>query len=304
MNETNEQNVNETPVVETPTEQVAEAAQAPVGPVAEPVVEAVTEIPEPVGTSAVAEPPTKRRRKKAEQAEEAVAEQDASAEVPEEEAPAEKKGPKVPRVGKGGPEAWFKKMTLKFGDNPACLAQMDNVLEAAGIEKAHLSQEFLRKMVQDCWEPYQLYAKANGITDARLKEKWFGVFDELERMARAKEEKAKKETEAKKGTGASPNLRVRRLPEAGGNGLSGREVRVLKMLDAEGRVNRRKLEQEAGASSKILGAATRAGLGVQGGGLEGKGLIRSARIEGERYLQYEITEEGKTALEKAVGVAS
>ena len=52
--------------------------------------------------------------------------------------------------------------------------------------------------------------------------------------------------------------------------------------------------------SKLLGAATRVGGGVQGGGLEEKGLISTVRDACGRAvvpLRYSITEAGRKAME-------
>lgn len=81
------------------------------------------------------------------------------------------------------------------------------------------------------------------------------------------------------------------------------EVRVLQALvAADGELlHRRELEEKWGASSLILGAATRDGLGKQGGGLESKGLITSIFNPEEcRFIQYSITQEGRKALKEAL----
>jgi len=87
-------------------------------------------------------------------------------------------------------------------------------------------------------------------------------------------------------------------------GLSGNEIRVLTALRDGAELTRQQIRQRTGMGekgwSKLLGAATRVDGGVQGGGLEGKGLISTVRDAFGRAvipLRYSITEAGRKALE-------
>lgn len=89
-------------------------------------------------------------------------------------------------------------------------------------------------------------------------------------------------------------------------GLTGNEIKVLNALLDDSELTRQQLRQRTGMGakgwSKLLGAATRDGGGVQGGGLEAKGLIRTVRDEFGRAvipLRYLITDAGRRSLEHA-----
>ncbi len=91
----------------------------------------------------------------------------------------------------------------------------------------------------------------------------------------------------------------RRRPEAI-RGLTEKEIAILLMLaKSTTPVSKGTLWEQCGATSAILGAVTREGLGVQGGGLAAKGYIESVKVEGERQLHYIITTAGREALKAA-----
>jgi tetratricopeptide (TPR) repeat protein len=85
--------------------------------------------------------------------------------------------------------------------------------------------------------------------------------------------------------------------------LTATEQVILTALASEGPLPRAKLT-ELGGNAKILGAASKEGFGVQGGGLLGRGLIRSCepRDPSEGSLCYEITPLGRTALDAAPAI--
>jgi DNA-binding MarR family transcriptional regulator len=84
--------------------------------------------------------------------------------------------------------------------------------------------------------------------------------------------------------------------------LSGSKVRVLEALAAaepEG-LTRTELAEQTGINkgwAKLLGAPTKG----ETNGMEGAGLVKSHKHEGERSLRYTITAAGKKALAKAQG---
>lgn len=89
--------------------------------------------------------------------------------------------------------------------------------------------------------------------------------------------------------------------------LTGREIKVLTALRDNSELDRQQLRERTGMGekgwSKLLGAATRKGGGVQGGGLEGEGLILTVRDAAGRAvipLRYAITEAGHAALARAL----
>lgn len=59
------------------------------------------------------------------------------------------------------------------------------------------------------------------------------------------------------------------------------------------------LPENCKATSKILGASTKEGFGVQGGGLQAKGYIVGSREEGVREIHFTITPAGRAALQTA-----
>jgi hypothetical protein len=75
------------------------------------------------------------------------------------------------------------------------------------------------------------------------------------------------------------------------------------LAGAKGPATRNELSQATGMEkgwSELLGAATREGLGVQGGGLEGRGLNEClGRQVGGKSLLYTITGAGRKAIEQA-----
>ena len=87
--------------------------------------------------------------------------------------------------------------------------------------------------------------------------------------------------------------------------LSEREVKVLQALKAAGKkaLTRKDLAKATGIPrgwSKLLGAATKEGLGKRGNAsLEGRGLIASSKDEGSLTLSYTITPAGTKALAAA-----
>lgn len=85
------------------------------------------------------------------------------------------------------------------------------------------------------------------------------------------------------------------------SGLTPREVKVLKALKSGRELNRVELAKATGSKgswAQLLGAATRDGMGVQGGGMASKGLITVNQYEGSRVLTYQVTPKGKAALQK------
>jgi hypothetical protein len=84
--------------------------------------------------------------------------------------------------------------------------------------------------------------------------------------------------------------------------LTGNEIKVLTALKDGKQLNRVELNKKTGISkgwSKMLGAATRDGLGASGEhSLAGRKLIRCMKLEDERTLRYEITAAGKALLAK------
>lgn len=84
--------------------------------------------------------------------------------------------------------------------------------------------------------------------------------------------------------------------------LSGSKVKVLEALvsaEPEG-LTRTELAEQTGINkgwAKLLGAPTKGGTN----GMEGAGLVKSHKHEGERSMRYTITAAGKKALAKAQG---
>lgn len=99
---------------------------------------------------------------------------------------------------------------------------------------------------------------------------------------------------ASKGKGAKPAPVEAKVRTS--NGLTPTQQAILKVL-VKGPASKKTL----GAPAKILGAATRDGNGVQGGGLIGAGLIRATepQKEGQGRCWYVITAAGTKALAKA-----
>jgi hypothetical protein len=93
--------------------------------------------------------------------------------------------------------------------------------------------------------------------------------------------------------------------DAAKSDLTERELKVLKALKAAGKkaLTRAELSTATGIPrgwSKLLGAATKQGLGKRGkASLEGRGLIASSRAEGELTLSYTLTAAGTKALAAA-----
>lgn len=129
-----------------------------------------TTIPEPVGTTAVkelkAKKPAKPKLHKPEPEEtveptpsEAQADsteaQTTTTETREEEQPERK----IPKVGKGGPMAWLKRMAMLYGDHPRSMARSPNILSAAGVDPALLTEELLKEATKVCLPAAQAWAK-------------------------------------------------------------------------------------------------------------------------------------------------
>ncbi|KKN70621.1 hypothetical protein LCGC14_0428940 [marine sediment metagenome] len=118
-------------------------------------------------------------------------------------------------------------------------------------------------------------------------------------MATTKKTAKKKATPKKKSVKKTPGkkeglskMQVRILTALKGTSIGGKEVtreqlRSKMRIDAETKIG----------WSKLLGAATREGDGVQGGGLLGMGFIKSTKNEGSRVLVYAITASGQKAAE-------
>ena len=109
--------------------------------------------------------------------------------------------------------------------------------------------------------------------------------------------KAAKVTKGK-ATKAGKGKRAPSTPD----GLNGSHVKILKALSNKD-LTRGQLKDKTGIErgwSKLLGASTKEGLGTAGEtSLEGRGLVNSAKIEGQRSMVYSITSAGKKALANA-----
>lgn len=88
------------------------------------------------------------------------------------------------------------------------------------------------------------------------------------------------------------------------NSLTGNEVKILTALFKSGKpMTRADLAKKTGINkgwSRVLGSSTKEDGGMSGDeSLEGRGLVKCERHEGERSLSYTITARGKAELAKA-----
>lgn len=85
---------------------------------------------------------------------------------------------KVPKVGKGGPLAWFKNMAMRNGDHPRVLATAKPLLEQAGVKTEDLTEDLLREATKLCLPAAKSWAermkKAGQHVEINEKE-WFSV---------------------------------------------------------------------------------------------------------------------------------
>ena len=114
---------------------------------------------------------------------------------------------------------------------------------------------------------------------------------------------AKAPGKASKKTTKTPVKVEAKKPKEGRAGLTDKERAILELLVKQGPQDKKTLEEKCQASAAVLGAQSKEGLGVQGGGMLGRGLLRPAN-EGERKeswsrLGFAITAAGRKALEKA-----
>lgn len=84
----------------------------------------------------------------------------------------------IPKVGKGGPLAWFKRMAMLHGDHPRVLASSKEVLKKAGIDPADITEAVLKEATKLCLPAAKTWAerqkKAGQVVDIN-DQAWFNV---------------------------------------------------------------------------------------------------------------------------------